>query len=187
MIKTIYFLLLIFFILQTNILFGQVATFLDSNQINEFLNQQEIDKNVKDFYSGQFELSDNYDTYELLKSIGKKNDHFFPIYFNTLNEIVKVSDAALSEMVTKFCVEMIHNYPVETFNYFVQNKELSLEYAGFIGYELYFKERGTSSIKINFKKFREDLRSSLNLNDKNINKTFIDFMAEVERVMKNMN
>jgi len=185
--KVSYILILILFFHQTDLVFAQTAAFIDSTQINKFLDNPELSQNIKDYYEGRFKPSDDDKTYELLKSITKKNDQFFPIFFNTLNEIIQVSDGALAEMITEFCFEMINNYPAETFDYFTKNKNLSLEYAGFLGSEFYFKEKGTSSIKMTCKEFQKDLKLKLNLKDSKVNETYLDFINEVERMMKNMN
>lgn len=180
-------LILLLFILQpSNLLLGQTPVFLDSAQINQFLKKPELDENVKDFYSGKTKPSDNNETSELLITITKRNDKFFPIYFQTLNSIALISDGALSDMITNPCFKMIYNYPIETFAYFNKNKRLSLIYAELLGYEFYFKEKGTSTIEMNFKEFQDYLKLKLDLNDKDIYVTYSDFVIEVEKVMKNM-
>ena len=187
MTRVAFLIILILSVLQINMSFGQVVAYLDSTQIMEYLNQPEINKNVKDYYEGRLKLSDNYQTGELLESITEKNDQFFPIYFNTLNEIVEVSDGALSEMVTNYCFMMIYNYPCETFDYFTTNSGVSIDYAGHLGYEFYFKEKEMSTLIMNFNEFQEYLKLNLNLKDRKLNETYIDFVNEVERVMEIMN
>lgn len=182
-----YIIILALSILQSNFSFGQETSFLDSIQINKFLENPKLNKNIKDFYSGQFKVSDDNKTQELLDTITEKNVEFFPVYFNTLNKIVQHSDGALAEMLPEFCFKMIYNYPIETFKFFTRNQKLLLDYADLLGYEFYFKKKGTSDLKMKFNEFQEYLKTRIDLNEKSINKAYSEFVMEVKETMKKMN
>lgn len=159
---------------------------MDSIQINAFLQKSGLDKMVRAYYMGKLQISDNEETYKLLKIVTTKNDEFFPIYFNTLNELVEVADGAVAEMSTNFCFEIIINYPSETFKYFVANHGISSKYAKSLGSEFYFKKEGTSDLNMNFNEFQYFLKSKLDLENMDINRAFTDFIDEIRRTIKEM-
>ncbi len=185
--KLTYIFILVFFIAPTNLLLGQEAAFIDSTQIKKFIENPDLNKIVKDFYLGRLNVSDNDETFELLELITSKNEDFFPIYFNTLNKIVQVADGALAEIMSEYCLEMIFNYPVQTFNYFATDQDMLLEYSRFLGYEFYFKKEGTSDLKMNFNEFKSYLKTKLDLENETINKAYNDFLTEAEITMNEMN
>lgn len=187
MIKLSYILILLFFVAPNNLLPGQERVFLDSAQIREFLKNPELNQVVKDFWQGRPEVSDNDGTLELLKVITSENKRFFPVCFSTLNEIVKVADGALAEIMPMFCFEMIINYPAQTLNYFSANHDMRARYARFLGYEFYFKEKGTSDLKMNFAEFQRFLKNHPETQSKTLHIAYHDFIREIKDHIKEMN
>ena len=76
--------------------------------------------------------------------------------------------------------------PVLVLRYFQRNKKVEKIYGESIGYELYFKEEGTSDIEYNYKDFKRivDIKTKGN---KEFKKTLVEFYGIIESVMKNMN
>jgi hypothetical protein len=175
------------FLLSPMIGIGQTNYTLDTNKINYYLSDSSLPKIVKEYFNGHFTAKDDDKTFILLDTLTSKNDHFFPFYFSIFNSIVNKSDGALSEVMGEYCFKCIYHYPKETFLYFTENNNYIKLYAFFIGYELYFKESGTSDLKMNFSQFIKYLNNQLNLKDKKIKSVFDDFTSQMKEAMNNMN
>lgn len=149
-------------------------------------------KVVKNLYDGDFVLSDDEKTEKLLNELVTSNDTILPLYFYLLNKIIIDSDGALSEMVGEYCIEFLARHPRYVLTYFTKERELSIKkplwriYAQFVGYELYFKKKGTSELKYNYQSFKELLIASSSGNKEN-EETFRIFWQLVDETMENMN
>jgi len=147
---------------------------------------------VKKLYDGDFVLSDDEKTEKLLNELVTSNDTILPLSFYLFNKIIGESDGALSEMVGEYCIEFLARHPRYILTYFTKERELSIKkplgriYAQFAGYELYFKEKGTSDLKYNYQSLKELLIASSSSNKEN-EETFRNFWQLVDETMKNMN
>ncbi len=74
-------------------------------------------ESIKKFYDGDFVLSDDETTDELLNELIASNDTILPLSFYVFNKICTQSDGALSEMVGRYCLLFITKHPVYVFLY----------------------------------------------------------------------
>jgi hypothetical protein len=178
---------LVFLMGWSKLLIAQETAYIDSIQINTFLQKTDLDKSIRIFYKGKFEVSDNEETFELLKMVTSKDDELFPIYFNTLNKIVEVADGALAEILPDFCFEMIFNYPHQTFEYFNTNREILFVYAELLGYEFYFQDKGMSDLKMNSVEFQDYLKKNLDFENMDIERVYSVFFERIRETIEEMN
>ncbi|WP_372933391.1 hypothetical protein [Mariniphaga sediminis] len=148
-------------------------------------------ESVKKFYDGDFVLSDDEKTEKLLNELVTSNDTILPLSFYLFNKISIESDGALSEMAGEYYIEFLARHPKYILSYFTKERELSINkplwrnYAQSVGYELYFKKKGTSDIKYNYQSFKEILIASSKGNKEN-EETFRIFWQLVDETIKNM-
>lgn len=147
---------------------------------------------VKKLYNGDFVLSDDEKTEKLLNELVTSNDAILPLSFYLFNKIIVESDGALSEMVGEYCIEFLARHPRYILTYFTKERELSIKkplwriYAQFVGYELYFKNKGTSDLKYNYRSYKELLIASYSGKNGN-EETLKIFWQLVDETMKKMN
>ena len=146
---------------------------------------------LKKLYIGDFVLSDNEKTEKLLNELVTANDTILSLSFYLFNKISIESDGALSEMIGEYSIEFLARHPKYILSYFTRERELSsnkplwINYAQSVGYELYFKNKGTSDLKYSYPIFKEILIASSKGNKEN-EETFIIFWQLVDEVIKNM-
>jgi len=152
------------------------------------LHSSQIDKNAIKYYQGSFRTTDNQSTENLLnKIISDKNQAKEKVfYFYILNKICLNSDGALSEILGDYCMKFLLRNPALVLRYFQRNKKVEKMYGEFIGYELYFKEKGTSDIEYNYTDFKRIVDAKIKSN-KEYEKTLAEFYSIIESAMKNMN
>lgn len=160
---------------------------LNNDQKEEILQSKDISKIAMDFYHGKFKPGDNENTFNLLGIItsGKESKDVHAFYFFLFNKLCNISDAALSEILGSYCQRVILSSPVYVLDYFKNNDKTLKMYASFIGYELYFKEVGTSEIEYGFSEFRKILSDKLK-SKKNYDALLKRFYKEIEMNMKRM-
>src|ERR1035437_1152529 len=115
---------------------------------NEILSSGLVCQEALDYYNKKLKLSDNSDAFFLLDtltSFNNKNKKVDAFYFFLFNQICKKSDGAISEGLGIYCQRQILNAPSFVITYFSKDKEILLKYAQLLGYEFYFKEKGTRS------------------------------------------
>lgn len=182
---------LIFLLLISTILFyplyGQELGVLDSIQLENFLENPKLNEVVKNYYWGRINISDNIETFSLLDTITEQNDMFFPIYFHTLNEIIKMSDGAVAEILGDYCYKMLCNNPGEAFDYLIKDRTMLLKYARYLGYEFSFAKDNISSNEIYLKELKTKLEMSLDLSKNKVKNTLDEFMKEIEITITEMN
>lgn len=148
-------------------------------------------KSIKTFYEGHFVLSDDEKTERLLNDLITSNDSILPLSFYLFNNICIQSDGALAEIVSYSCIMLVALHPIYFLSYFSKERNLDKQkklietYAMFIGSELYFKRKGTSNIKYDYKSLKEILNSATERNS-NIKDTFNEFWKLVDKSIKNM-
>jgi len=127
---------------------------IDSTPIQEFLNNSNIYPTAKQLYNGQFQLSDNKETFKLLVTTYDCPDELMSFYFHLFNYIATVSDGALSEV---FGQEVLHLIELRTeffFNYFenTQEGDLFYLYANLCAFELLMYDENSLEQVDNFEK-----------------------------------
>ncbi len=140
-----------------------------SEKIN-FMSSHNINSLVLDYYKGDLKITDNENTFELLEVLVSADSELFPLYYYLFNKICSESDGAISEILGKYCLQIILNDPNYVINYFTfeienlkKNKYCYQLFGEFLGEEMYFKEKGTSDIDYNFKEFKKYLNAHLQL------------------------
>jgi len=148
----------------------------------------EVNVNAVNYYKGNFRFTDDEKSLQLLKILtsNPENGNIKALYFYLFNKICTKADGAASEGLGNYCQGIILNDPIYVLNYFSSHDSIMKIYAQLLGYELYFKEKGTSKIRYNFNDFKKIINDKIG-SDANLKKTFNDFNNEIERVMKNMN
>ena len=162
---------------------------LTAKEQNEILGSSHVYKDAINYYKRKLILSDNPKTFNLIDTLissKNKNKKVDAFYFFLFNQICKESDGALSEGLGDHCQRSILKAPSFVITYFSKNKEILLKYAQFLGYEFYFKEKGTSTLEYNYVTFKKLLLKKTGNEEKNkvVLKTFFN---EIEKAMKNMN
>ncbi len=106
--------------------------------IDEYLNNTNILSTAKQLYHGQFELSDERATFELLEITHQCPDEIRPFYFHLFNYIATVSDGALSEVFGQDVLHLIELRTEFFFKYFEKTEDGNIfyRYANFCAYEL---------------------------------------------------
>jgi len=159
---------------------------LNSSEKDEILKTFSIDENAINYYNGKFSLSDNDNITSLLDIITSnvKHKEIACFYFYIFNQICLQADGEMSEIIGKYCQKMVINNPSYVFNYFARNEGILQIYASLIGYELYFKEEGTSDIEYNFKDFKKIVEEKA-IPKETYSKIIKEFLEQIEISMKN--
>lgn len=158
---------------------------LSVNQKNDILISDNISKDALEFYKGNFKIGDNSQTTTLLNmlsSIGDK-EKTTPFYFFLFNQICIKADGSLSEILGNYCQKIVLSFPTYVVAYLGKNEDILKKYAQYLGYELYFKEEGTSMIEYSYSDFKKML-SEKAISTKQYNDALTLFYDEIEKVMK---
>lgn len=112
---------------------------LNDKPIEYYLNHYGIDYFSKEFYQGNFRVSDDAATFSLMDSILTDNDNTRPFYLFNFCRIIEMSDGALSEGAAEYCREFILKHPCEYLKICSDKdyKTIRFQWAGFIGFSLY--------------------------------------------------
>jgi len=154
---------------------------------NDLLKQSDIDSMVLVYYEGKYKLTDDSITMNLLDSLGriKEKDYRRPFYFFVMNRIYKESDGAVAEMLGNSCQDFMINNPLYVLVFFQKDKQMLELYAQILGYELYFKEQGTSDIKYQYTDFKKLIEESAS-KEPQCKEVSSIFFSAIETVMKKM-
>jgi hypothetical protein len=160
---------------------------LNENQRNDILNSENVNKEAIEFYKGKLKTGDNYQTTELLVTLSSISDKekMTPFYFFLFNQICIKSDGALSEILGEYCQNTILSSPAYVVSYFIGNEEILKKYAEYLGFEMFFKEEGTSTIEYNYSDFKKILSDKIG-SEKKYEAVLKLFYEEIEKSMKNM-
>jgi hypothetical protein len=111
---------------------------LGGKSVVEYLNNSNILSTAKQLYNGEFELSDNQETFELLEITHQCPEEFRPFYFHLFNYIATVSDGALSEVFGQDVHHLIEHRTEFFFKHFENTRDGNLFYqhANFCAFEL---------------------------------------------------
>ena len=147
-----------------------------------------IYKNAKEYYYGHFNVTDNKLTEDFLNKITsiKNLPQERVFYFYIFNQICLKADGVVSDILGEYCMKVMLSNPQSLLSYFRRNVQLEKKYAELMGYELYFKEGGTSDIEYNYKDFKKEIEIKIK-NDQNYKEILLKFYRDIETVMKNMN
>ena len=166
---------------------------MSSSEKEHFLSSHKIDQVALQYYNGKFIVSDDNNTFKLLKTLTAKKPALIPFYNYLFNKICKKADGALSEALGKYCLSMIINNPDYVINYFTferENKKGNEHYyqlyGNILGYEMYFKEDGTSDIDYSFAQFKKFLDNHFQNGSAQNKQTLKLFYGCISRAMKNM-
>jgi hypothetical protein len=150
------------------------------------LNSETIYDDALKYYKGEFNILDNERTLKLLDTLTSLEQNLKPLYFYLFNKICYKSDGALAGVIGKYCQKILLNDPQYVFGYFKKDKRLFNKYTDLLGYELYFKNKGTSSIKYNIKDFNKILTEKMNKYSGDIKQQKQLFFNKLKEVMKSM-
>ncbi len=151
------------------------VTSLNGKSIDFYLNNSQIDKYSKLYYNGQLAASFDSITFSLIDSLLTRNNQTRPFYLFVFNQIMKISDGALSEYISGHCLKYLETYPCDFFNaihyneYFIDSKKWSL----FVGFEIH-----TSQL---YNEFVLRLDSILKTNCKNNMNSWSIFKIELKK------
>jgi len=161
---------------------------LNEDQKAEILKSKEINRTAIDFYHGKIKVGDNNITINLLDTITSFHNSkaISSFYFFLFNKICNTADGALSEILGSYCQRVILNSPSYVIDYFSRNDKIMRKYAELLGYELYFKEDGTSEIEYGYSDFKKILSGKLE-NKEKYNNILKRFYKEIEISMNSMN
>jgi len=160
---------------------------LNENQRKDILSSKDVNEEAIELYNGKIKIGDNNKTILLLgtlTSISEKGKTT-PFYFFLFNQICIKSDGALSELLGDYCQRIVLSSPGYVINYFIGNEDVLKKYAEYLGYELYFKEEGTSTIEYDFSEFKKILSLSL-VHEKKYEAILRFFYEEIDKSMKNI-
>ncbi len=160
---------------------------LNENQKAEILKSEEVNRTAIDFYHGLIKVGDNDITINLLNTITSfpNSKTISSFYFFLFNKICNTADGALSEILGPYCQRVILNSPFYVMDYFSRNDKIMRKYAELLGYELYFKEDGTSEIEYKYSDFKKILSGKLVSKEK-YNNILKLFYKEIEISMNRM-
>lgn len=158
---------------------------LSKIQKDKILNSNNTNKLVVKLYNGDLILQDDDMSKQLLDTLTNLTGEKAALYLYLFNHICTSSDGAISEMLGSYCQKALLNSPIYVFTYLSKNENLLKKYAEYLGYELYFKEEGTSNIEYNYKDFKLKFSEELKGEEK-LNATLIMFFNEIEKTMKEM-
>lgn len=120
---------------------------LNNKPIAFYLNHPNIDKYSKLYYQGKFAVSDDTLTFAFLDSVLTNNQETKEFYLFVFNSVLRTSDGALSEYISKVCREYFEQFPCG-FLLLKNNKLYSVDYEKWIDYTAFDYNVGQNSIKI---------------------------------------
>lgn len=163
---------------------------LTSDEQNVILNNSSVNRDVISYYNNSLNISDNKTSIALLETITSTyeidNEGLLMLYFFVLNQIVLDADGAVTESLGKYCQRMVLKNPTYIIKYFKRNKVIFQLYADLIGYELYFKEEGTSDIEYSYSQFKNIIEGSVKPSEE-FRQILSEFFRSIEIAMKNAN
>ncbi len=160
---------------------------LKKKKKNDILNSCNISKDVLEFYKGNFNIGDNSQIVTLLNRLSSISDKekATPLYFYLFNQICIKADGSLSEILGNYCQKIVLSFPSYVVVYLGKNEDILKKYAQYLGYELYFKEEGTSMIEYSYSDFKKML-SEKAIRTKQYSEALTLFYHEIEQIMNKM-
>ena len=136
---------------------------ISKTEQESILQSPTICKNAVQYYQGSFKVSDNKLTDDFLNKItsGINTRQETLFYFYIFNQICLKADGVVSDILGEYCMKVMLSNPPFLLSYFQRNVKLEKKYAELVGYELYFKEDGTSDIEYNYKDFKQVIETRI--------------------------
>ena len=112
---------------------------INGKSISFYLNHPSIDKYAKLFYNGKFAIGDDDPTVAMCDSLFTSNNQTRPFYLYLFCRIVELSDGAVAEITSGYCLNYLKKHPCE-FMRFTKAKEYDFpqdQWISFVGWALY--------------------------------------------------
>jgi hypothetical protein len=151
----------------------------------EILELSSTNELVRRYYKGSYKVSDDDTITILLDTLVNIRGEQAALYFFLFNNICDKADGAVAELLGGFCQDIILKSPVYVFSYLSDNELLLKKYAMHLGYELYFYEEGTSSLRYSYSEFKKLMEEELK-EEKHLKEALNMFFAEIEKTMQKM-
>jgi hypothetical protein len=162
---------------------------LTDEKRKETLALRDVYDSALDYFNGSLSLGDNAESKALLDSITlyKTSDrNVIAFYFFLFNKICLEGDGIISEGMGNYCQSIILRNPLYVFEYFLSDENVMEKYIQYLGYELYFKKEGTSTLKYGYSDFKQMIFQEIG-KEKRYSEIVSLFFAEIDTVMKDMN
>lgn len=162
---------------------------MTSEQQTEYLDTNSINKNVLALFEGKLLANDDEVTRRILDtliSVNSSDNKRVAFYFFLFNRVCLDADGVVSEMLGDYCQKMLLSMPEYVICYLKQNRDIMKAYARILGYESYFKEKGTSSMGYDYWDFKKILYGRLNSKPE-YDEVLKRFFIEIKTVMDKMN
>jgi hypothetical protein len=90
---------------------------LNGKPIEYYLNHKDIGETAKLFYKGEYAIYDEEGTFSIIDSVLTDNAETRFFYFFVFNEMLNISDGAVSEYISPVCVKYVRKFPCEFLRY----------------------------------------------------------------------
>lgn len=159
--------------------------FSDSEK-NMVLKSGKVPEEVIKLYNGQFILSDDDATFELLDELTSEQSDagLKALYFHLFNRINLSADGALSEGILEYVLNVFLSDIPYALEYFTKNNELMEEFAEDLGVVFYYQQGWTCPYTLN--RLKEKIKTDLGGSDK-YDKLLSRFYEIIERMLKRLN
>lgn len=159
---------------------------LSDEERGKVLESENVPEEVIRLYNGQFILSDDDATFELLDELTSRQSDISSqaLYFYLFNKILLYSDGALAEGIGEYAVEVFFSDISYMLEYFTVNNELMERYALTLGVEIYYQQNTTIS-PITLSKIKDKVKAELKGNDK-YDALLQIFYKEIEDIVKRL-
>ena len=97
----------------------------NSEEMKIYLDNKQVSKAAKDFYSGKFKATDNDKTLSIIDSLRTKNSFTRPFYLYLVSKMMDKSDGALSEALGNSCKEFVEDSPNSAIEFLYQNNKIA--------------------------------------------------------------
>jgi hypothetical protein len=114
------------------------VSYINGRQIDFYLNHSNIDRFSKMYYRSQYTPGDDEITFGFLDSVLTTNKETRPFYFFVFNNILNISDGALSEGIAFKCLDYINKFPCEFIDYLHKDTLVHIKtWIGLLNYTQY--------------------------------------------------
>ena len=90
---------------------------IHNKPIDYYLAHPAIGETAKLFYKGEYAIYDDAGTFSIIDSVLTENEETQFFYFHLFNEILKISDGAISEYISSVCTNYIRRRPCNFLRY----------------------------------------------------------------------
>jgi hypothetical protein len=134
---------------------------LKGKPIEYYLNHKAIGETAKLFYKGEYAIYDDEGTFSIIDSVLTDNAETQPFYFFVFNEMLNISDGAISEYMSSRCTNYVRKFPCDFLRYSSDLIfELDLDkWTSFISFDLYEKINHEEFVRTLDKEIKRDCSS----------------------------